>query len=121
MKTYQGWAVHHPCFLREEPKERTDLVFWISPTPMTFEPPFLFSTAAEAWATARRNLQEQRDQALKDLDLLARPYTSPQGRTYICSPAKLEEWRTEARLRLKIADAGLRICSTSEHEPLRPY
>lgn len=109
MKKQSGWWVPHPYFLREEPTDARDLV-----VPMSIEADDdvddLYSTEAAAWAVATAQLDELRDQALKDIAFLSRPYTSPRGITYIVPQEKTDAWRSEARKRLRIAEAGLALC-----------
>ena len=111
MKLYSGWHVHHPMFLREKPEELEDLVVEIKGIEANFEPHDLYPTKEKAVQQATVYLTEQKDQALKDLDFLSKPYTSPSGITYICPESKLEEWRAECRKSLEIAERGLRICA----------
>jgi hypothetical protein len=103
MKKLAGWFVRHPFYLSEVPKERTDLLNHAE-IECDFEIHDLYQTEAEAVRRLREYLTEQREQALKDLQVISLP-----GITWKCSKAQLEQWQKEDTLRLNIADAGLAL------------
>ncbi len=90
-------------------EEKSDLVVEMC-VESNFDNDDLYSSEAEAWRVARQYLTEQRDQALKDLDSLSKPYTYPSGHTYICPKKKIDAWKEETRKRLSIAEKGLECC-----------
>lgn len=108
MTPQSGWVVRS-LFLRNEPKDKNDLVVEVRMV-ADFKIDDLCPTEEEAWKLARQHLLERRNQALRDLDFLSTPYTSPNGVTYICPEEKIEEWREEARISLGIAEKGLELC-----------
>jgi len=107
-------------FLREKPEELADLVVEIKGIRVNFEPHDLYPTKPEAVQQARGYLTKQRDQALKDLDFFSKPYTSPNGITYICPETKVEQWRAECRKTLEIAERGLELCAGNWHHCHQP-
>jgi hypothetical protein len=98
-------------FLRDKPEELADFVHEIKNITGTFEPPDLYPTKEEAVKQAKQYFTEQRDQAMKDLDFLSKPYTTPNGTTYICPEHLLEKWHGECRASLAIAERGLELCN----------
>jgi len=112
MKRYSGWRVHHPMFLRSKPEELADMVVEIKGIEANFEPHDLYATKVEAIQRAKHYLTEQRDLALSNLDFLSKPYTSPNGITYICPEHLMEKWREECRASLEIAEAGLKLLAS---------
>lgn len=61
-------------------------------------------------------LTEQRDQALRELDFLSKPYISPNGILHIDRPDLLDQWRAECRESLEIAEKGLELCKQTSTE-----
>lgn len=110
MKRYVGWYVRHPWFLREKPEKLTDLIIEIHGIEANFEPPNFYTTKEEAVQQVKGYLMEQRDQALRNLDFLSKPYTSPNGITHICPEHLMERWLAECRSSLVIAERGLELC-----------
>jgi hypothetical protein len=109
MTYYSGWVARHPFFLNEVPQEKSDLVTEIAGEFEGFHPDDFRNTEEEAINLERNYLLEERDQALTDLDLLSKPYTSPKGTTYICPNELIQVWRSEARKKLAIAEKGLQL------------
>lgn len=113
MKRYSGWAVRHPWRLRKMPEALTDLIIEMS-LETNFEPPDLFPSKEEAIQKLQRYLADQREQALRDLDFLSKPYISPNGILHIDRPDLLEQWRAECRESLEIAEKGLELCERAK-------
>lgn len=106
----QGYySVHQPFFLKTVPTEASELVREVGSIRATFMLDDVFPTREEAVAKCRRLLERPREQALADVEFLSKPYTSPNGITYICRPEDERRWMTEAQTSLAIAEAGLKL------------
>lgn len=111
MKSYSGWAVRHPWFIRELPEALTDMIVEMRGYEANFEPHDFFTSKKEAIQKLKSYLAEHRDQAIRNLDFLSKPYISPNGILHVDRPDLLEQWRAECRARLKIAEKGLELCA----------
>ncbi len=109
MKRYSGWSVRHPWYVRKMPEALSDLIVEWS-FEANFEPPDFFPSKEEAIQKLQSYLTEQRDQTIRDLDFLSKPYISPNGILHMDRPDLLEQWRAECRESLKIAEKGLELC-----------
>lgn len=109
MHLQEGWKVHHPVHLHDLPTDPRQLVCQVS-VYGNFEVHDLYPTEAEAWEVARKYLIQQKERAIKELAMLNRGYTSPDGITYHCPQHLVDTWKANAAKSLEIAEAGLAFC-----------
>jgi hypothetical protein len=103
------YSVRQPFFLDTVPSEANELVREIRYIRAMHIPDDVYPTREEAVARCRELLEQQRDQALADVEFLSKPYTSPNGITYICDPADERRWMAEVQTSLAIAEGGLDV------------
>lgn len=109
MERYAGWSVRHLWYVLKMPETLSDLIIEWS-FEANFVPLDFFTSKEAAIQKLKSILTEQRDQALRDLDFLSKPYISPNRILHIDRPELLEQWRAECRASLEIANKGLELC-----------
>jgi hypothetical protein len=104
MKVVNGWWIHYPYFLLDEPSSPEDIVSWVED--FECDPEHVCPIEDKAWRLAERYLLEHQKQAQQDVASLVTALGMPR------------RWLEQAQRHLRIVETGLRLCA--ERSAIQP-